>query len=178
MTQSVSGQPELSECAADIRRVYLSSGNAADFVTVLEREGIRLAVVTRAEAEQSGAYREGQLVGVTARGEVCPLDERTIGTIAADLGKFFAGVDRQELLGIKETQEQIDIETRLHIQLGEVGVLQRPASTPTPENTSEQGGWKGLLRDRAFRDEVEQQRRERQPAKSRDDPGRSRGLER
>jgi hypothetical protein len=178
MAQSARREPELSEFAADIRRLYLRSGTAAEFVTALEREGIRLAAVTVAEAKQSGAYREGQLVGVTARGEVCPLDEHTVGATTAKVDEFLVAVDRRELSSIEETQKQIDAETRLHIQLGQVGVLQRAEPTPTPETTLEQGSWKRLLKDRKFRDEVERQHRERQPSKSRDDPGRSRGLER
>ena len=178
--QPVKREPELTEAALDIGRVYRSSSNPADFTAALDREGIRLAVVTAAEAKQNETYREGQIVAVTARGEVCPLDERTVGATPAKLDELLAAVDRRELSGIEETQKQNDAETRLHIQLSQVGAIQRPEPATAPEATSEPFDMKRFLKDRSYREEIrlkQQQEQERQQAKTLD-PGRSTGRER
>jgi hypothetical protein len=171
-------EPELSESAAAIGRAYRTSSNADDFTAALDRDGIRLAAVTAAEAK-GGTYREGQIVAITSNGEVCPLNEHTTGSRPAEVDKYLAAVDRQELSGIEETQKQIDIETRLHIQLSQVGALPRPEDKDLQHDAAQPVSWKQMLKDRASRDEIEQRHQERQQAKAREDPGRqSPGLER
>ena len=178
-------EPELAESAAEIGKVYRLSRNAAGFVTALDREGVRLAVVTAAEAKQNGEFREGQIVAVTSNGEVCPINQHTTGDTQAGVDKLLAAVDRRELSGIEETQRQIDIETRLHIQLTQVGVLQQSESTvaesvPSQDDSPPRPKWKWMLRNRAYCNEVEQQRQQEQrQARTKDDPGRQRpGRER
>jgi Relaxase/Mobilisation nuclease domain len=176
--QQVKREPELSESAVEIGRLYRSSINAAGFTAALDREGIRLAAVTASEAKQSGTYREGQIVAVTARGEVCPLDEHTVGADRSQLDAFLASVDRRELSGIEETQKQTDAEIRLHIQLSQVGVLHPPEPAPAPEATPEPVDWEKLLTDSAYREEIRRQQNEERQKVRTHDLGRSPERER
>lgn len=179
-------EPELTESAAEIGKLYRLSSNAAEFVAALHREGVRLAVVTAAEARQNEELREDQIVSVTSRGEVCPLSQHVTGDSQDKVDRLLAAVDRRELSGIEETQKQIDIETRLHIQLSQVGVLNRQDEpAPIPENKQPQPNaperrvWKLMQKDRAYRNEIERQIQQgRQQSRPHDNTGRSPGRDR
>ncbi len=165
----------------EIRLAYRQTASPAGFSATLEQNGIRLAVVSAAEADQSraGARREGEIVAISPTGEVCPLNQHTTGDGSAKVEKLLAAIDRAELGGIEDTQRQIHLETRRHIELAQVGLFPAPPPihAPTAPEPDEPVDWERMMSDRTYRLQVEQRAREQRAAETALEQSKPRGRE-
>jgi len=98
----------------DIYTAYQQSDSPKAFAAALKERGIALAVVTKAEAEQSRSdaatarvegrfaptFRAGEIVAVTSRGYAYRLSERTTGADFVAVEKFLQTRDRSTLQSI------------------------------------------------------------------------------
>lgn len=118
--QHEAGPTELTGPRAHIREARQHSDNPQAFIASLAEHGIGLAQATRADAVQSQiesaeaqmagtwkpAFREGEVVAVSARGDVYRLTPRTTGDKDyRDIQSFLAGL-KTPLPSILDTQHQ------------------------------------------------------------------------
>jgi hypothetical protein len=189
----------------DIRQAYRASRDASQFVSALDVRGIRLAVVGAGEAERNASYRNGEIVAVTNSGKVYQLDEYVTGRNSAVTERFLASLDRHALSSVEATQEHINLETRRHIELSQVGALpdrlgppplnkdrwrgnypttptakETPAQTPGSPGVKQRPDWRRSLTDPAYRRQsVQRDDEERAQEKVRESQGeRRRGRDR
>ena len=107
--------------AAHIWTAWHHSDTAKAFAAAINEQGIDLAVVTKQEAARSHMdaqfakavgnsatrYREGEIVAVSASGDVYRLNERTTGEGRFQVEKFLARLDRSNLQGIEATKQMM-----------------------------------------------------------------------
>ena len=169
---AILAQPEREgdRTAAEIGIAFRSSRNASEFTAAIGHSGIRLAVVTAAEAKQQDTYRVGEFVAVNQSGQVYRLEESAVGLSPVETRVFLASLDHRELCGIEATQEQIYLEALLHIELSQIGGLSArkadaPAERPEPpalrELPKDRPEWERMLFDRGYRRRIEQRDLER-----------------
>jgi hypothetical protein len=111
----------LKGVAAEIRDAMQRSDNVQAFAAALQEKGLHLSAVTEQEARQSHIsaaypkaignfvpeYSAGQILVVTGRGQVYPLNRRTTGKNRDEIEAFLAPLDRDQLQGIEATKQQI-----------------------------------------------------------------------
>ena len=107
--------------AAHIRAAYRQSDSARAFAAALNERGISLAAVTKEESDRSRrqadfareighyapAYREGEIVAVSAGAYVFKLNQRTAGEDPAKVERFLKPLDRSQLQGIDATKRMM-----------------------------------------------------------------------
>jgi len=119
--KSTHAERPLNASAAEIRLAYSLSQSPEEFARNLDECGLKLACVTRDEAERSHRnaafakeagrfapeYRDGEYVAINERGQVYSLNQRTIGKSREEIDAFMRTIDTTKIQGIEATREHI-----------------------------------------------------------------------